>query len=608
MMTESLGLRLSGDIYNRDFISFDGAFEIGLDQDRFRENIDDFSRTDSDNGLLLSYDFSLDALPDKPVSFSAYARRDRDRRPRRFLPSLLEDRREAGGTIFARDGVWTGEFGVNGSDIERTGNRDEADDERLRRLRFFADNRWEFSDRHALRIMADHEREESQYQGDTYHYDNERTEARLEHDLAFGAAGEHRINTFLRYNNERGDLARDEYEFVPRLTLEHNDKLTTSYRYQFYGFDEGAIDLYRHKLDASAVYRPTEPWRITGDAFWLTERVADDIETYEFGGSVDVQYARPTSLGELSANLTLAAQRTRTTGSAGERIVRDERQQFDRGRLLFLSESNVIRASIVAHDVNRTRIFVEGVDYNVVAIGRRISISRIPTGRIGDTDVVYFDYRYRVAAGSRVDSYRVDFEIEHAFDLGLTPYYTFEIRREFTNGSNALSVFEDNTERHRFGVRYERPTWSVTGEAEIFNDTYEPYYAFHGTCQAALLRHDPHNVDALVHASQYRFTDDLNRRRVTWIDLDLTDRMRVTRYLSATLGAAYRWEDDSIDGETNALDLSCGLQLVRGQLDVHLTAEYDLLDIGESEDRDYGVWLRVRRNLTHLLPQSRGLR
>jgi hypothetical protein len=275
---------------------------------------------------------------------------------------------------------------------------------------------------------------------------------------------------------------------------------------------------------------------------------------------------------------------------------------------VFLSESNVQPPSVIVHDARRVRVFVRGLDYDLVPVGRRFMVTRTATGRIGDEDIVFVDYQYNVPSDSRVDSYRADLSVEHAFDFGLTPYYQFEIRRQFVDGSAVTPEFADNTERHRFGLRFERLRWSLTGEAEIFNDAIEPYDAFHLTGRGLVYRDAWNTVNAVVNASHFRFNGPFDRRRVTWFDVDVTDSIRLGDSVTASVAAAYRWEDDSLDGETNAVDVSCGLSLVRGALGVDLTVEYDLLRIGANEERGYGVWVQVRRNLTHLIEPARRLR
>ncbi len=599
-LAETLGLGLSGDIVDPNLVDWRAGAEFGLTQGWFDEALDGRNESDRDSGILLEYDVAFDVLKTKPLSVHAYARRGDDRIPRRFLPSLRETRTEAGVSALALTGPATTEVGFSWRDTDRAGNLRDEDAERLEVGRFYVDNKWEFGDTHSLRLTYDHEREESTYQGSDFDFTTDRDELRVEHELGFGSESKHRLDTFFRYNEEDGTLARDEVEFVPRLSLQHTDKLRTVYRYGFHRFEQGAIEIDQHKVDAQALYQATEHLRLSLDGYGLYEDVKQDVETREFGGGFDASYRRPTSLGELSANARVAFDRARTHGDTGRRIVRGEAHQLGGSRPIYLREIGVVLGTILAYDVGRTRIYIAGLDYTVVVTSGRARIRRVLTGRITENETVYFDYAYEVPTHATEDTYRTDLLFEHRFTFGLTPYYYFEGRFQEVDPSPATPRARDNMNRHRFGLRYGPQRWTVGAEYEIFDDSVEPYDAVHLTGQAAVLRSRAHSLDLSAELSHYRFEGGVDRRRVWWADLDLRDRYHVNRYWALLTGAAYRWEDDSIDGTTHGVDLECGMQYTRGYLSVELTVEYDLLALAENRDDGFGFFLNVRRDLSHL--------
>jgi len=596
---ETVSLHMDGYAWDPRIVRWDALLRIGAAQEDSHEEFGNVDRDDRDSGELLEYDVSLDLLPGRPVSGHIYARQARDRLPRRFLPSLLEERSEAGGAMYWSQGVWTGQLSFDWSDVDRTGNSAEDDDEHLENSRLSLENSWEISDRQQLRVDFEHEREESEYTGSQGDFDTRREQVRVEHDVAFGADGRHRLSTFFRYTDEQGDLARDELEFVSRLNLKHSDAFETAYRYSAYRTDQDAIELTRHKGDIEAIIKPNDRWRFAFDIFALRERVDDDIETHQYGGGVDLTYRQPTSLGELRGDVSFQADQLRTVGDAGNVVVNGEGHVLDSVRPTFLREPDVLRSTVRVLNAERNRLYIEGRDYNLVAAGRLTSLYRILSGRIVDGEPVSIDYQYRLPAGSRVDTYRTDLRIEHAFTWGWTPFYAFDIRRQDASGSRAVPVFTDNTERHRMGVRVERTQWSGGVEYEIVHDSVEPYDAVHLDARLPLLRRAYHELDTSARFSAYDFDGD-RARRVNWFEIDATDRYRFSPHFSTTAKAAYRWEDNSLDGLTEGIDLECGLEYQRGALRVELIMEYDSLDIDDSSDRGYGVWLNVRRDLTHL--------
>ena len=598
-IAEILGVQLAGDVLDPNLFDWRAAFEFGLTQDEFNERSGSRSETDRQSGGLLEYDVSFDAIKSKPLSVHGFARRKDDRVSRRFLPSLRERQTEAGVSALTLAGPMTTEFGFAWRDVDRTGNRRDEDDEHLGVGRFYVDSAWAFSDDHTLRLSYEHEREESTYQGSHFDFDTTRDELRLEHELAFGPASKHRLDTLFRIAQETGDLARDEIEFVPRLALQHTDKLRTVYRYGFHRFEQGALEVDQHKLDLQALYQATDHLRFSLDGYGLHEDMDQDVETREFGGGVSASYLRPTAWGELSADVGLAFDRARTRGRVGRRVVLNEAHALGGSRPVYLREVGVAQASIVAHDAERTRVYLVGVDYTVVMNRGRARIRRVPTGRIAQGDVVHFDYAYDVPLRATEDTVRTDLLLEHAFEFGLTPYYAFEGR--FQEVEPATLLVRDNMNRHRFGMRYGPEHWTLGAEYEIFDDSIEPYDAFHLTGQAALLRSDAHSVDLSADLSRYFFEGGVDRRRVWWLDVDVRDRRQMNRHLAVVTGVGYRWEEDSVDGTTQGVDLEWGLRYQRGYLTVELTVEYDLLAIAHNRESGVGVFLNIRRNLSHVL-------
>ena len=605
-ISELAGVTLSGDVYDPNLLEYRAALEFGLEQDRFVEEINRYRDSEHDSGFVGDYDISLDALKTKPVSVHAYARRAENRIPRRFLPSLHELDTEAGASTLITAGPTSTEIGLSWQDVERTNNHLKEDNEELETSRYYLDHTWTISDDQKLRVQYDHDREKSDYQGTRYQFDTRRDEIRLEHELAFGPEKKHLFDTLFRYNAEQGDLARDELELVPRLTLTHNDQLKTIYRYGFYRYQQGNIDVSQHKLDAQALYTPTQDLRISMDGYGLYEQDDQDVTTSEFGGGPDVNYHKATSVGDLNINAAFAYQRTDINGDAGQRVVIGEAHSLGGSRPVFLTKSDVILTTVMAHDEKRLRYFVKGIDFLLIPIGNRVRVERILTGRIASDDVVYFDYQYRIPAQASLNSYRSDFLIEHTFKFGLTPYYGLESRCEDVESSRATPWRGEDSHRHRLGLRYEKDRYTVGTEYEIFDDSVEPYDAWHLTGRAGLFRSATHSLDLSGELSRYWFEGGWDRRRVWWLDVDLKDTMQINPFLSAITGAAYHREDDSRDGKTNGVEAQCGLRYNRGSLMIDLTVEYDLLSIADNRENGLGVYLNVRRNLDELLPSPKG--
>lgn len=615
---EYVGVGLAGDIGDPGLFDWRAGLEFGLTQGRFYEAIEGFSHTDSDNGFLAEYDINADILKSKPISFNAFARRNDFRIPRRFLPSLREMDNEAGITGMAVTGPVTTEFGFTWRDIDRTGNRQEEDDEELQTTRAFVNSTWQISDHHKLRLSYEHEDQGSNYQGSLYNFDLKRDELRAEHQIEFGPGYKHRFDTFIRYNQESGDLERDELNFVPRLTLQHTDKLRTVWRYNYYQIKQDVVEVGQHKFDGQALYQATRNLRVSLDGFGLFEHADQDVDTTQWGLGGDIGYVKPSRFGETNINLHVAYDQLQTNGNAGRRLVRGEGHALGDVRSVILRNRNVVLTSILAHSDRYTRVYVQGIDYLATNIAGRTLITRLPFGRIARNEIVYFDYLYEIPAESSVDTWWASFLLEHRFDFGLIPYYQFDGRFQDVNEETiGTPVLNQDQNRHRIGARYDKTWWDLGGEYEIFDDTVEPYNAIHFTGHANLLRKADHSLDVSGEVSHYWFEgginshsswwegDDLDNRNVWWTEVDLKDTLNILPYLTMNTGTAFHYEDDSRRGRTTGVDLEWGLKLVRGYLTVELTLEYDMLAVVANREQGFGVFLNVRRDLTHLLPGRR---
>lgn len=101
--------------------------------------------------------------------------------------------------------------------------------------------------------------------------------------------------------------------------------------------------------------------------------------------------------------------------------------------------------------------------------------------------------------------------------------------------------------------------------------------------------------------SRLFFEGGIDDRNVTLLDLEIDHRLRLSDRLSVVQRLLYRWEDDSVAGDTHGWDVVAGLNYRVGDLSAELTFEYDRLDLPGSEQDDYGVYVRIRRDIPNIL-------
>ena len=231
-------------------------------------------------------------------------------------------------------------------------------------------------------------------------------------------------------------------------------------------------------------------------------------------------------------------------------------------------------------------------------------VARVRNGRIADRTTVLVDYQYRTPQRGQLDTIRVDLSLEQRFDNGLTPYYRFSYRNQEDDVTFGFASRADRTDHHRLGVTFEQKRYSLGAEVEIFDDTIEPYDAFHLNGVLRILQTPDHNLDLSSRLSRMYFEGGFDDRDVTLIDVEVDHRWRLTESLSTIERVAYRFEDDSVAGAVHGWDVLAGLEYASGDLSGELTVEYDRLNLPESDEENFGVYFRLRKDLPNVLGKS----
>jgi hypothetical protein len=595
-----LNLSFSGDVVHPYLIDYYGSVGIGFTESRFHEERSTSEDSDKASGLLSEFDLRADLFRTKPISGTIYGQRGEDRIGRLFLPSLRVRRTAYGTSWHYRDDVFPMQFDYDYVDTRRTGNRQRLDDEHLidESFRYRVD--WNISAHEKLTLDYQHHDTKQEFQGSDFNLERRRDQVRIDYDLAFGKSHEHRFVTLLRVQEESGDLARDVVEFGPQLILQHTPNLSTRYEYQFTRERLGALRVDLHRADFELRHQFLKNLTTTLNVFGLEERTDDDVETTQGGASLTWHYTRNNPYGVLTAELRLAGDSERTRGGSGLRLALNESGTFRDPLPLYLIKANVATASIIVTDATGGIAYRAGTDYTISTIRGRTALLRVPSGRIVNGETVLIDYAYQTPHGGTIDTTRFDFQIQQAFASGLTPYYRFSYRDQDVDQSTGFNFVEDRTDHHRVGAIYTESNRSLSGEYEIFDDAIDPYDALHFTGNLQAIRTERRTLDVRGGFSQYFFEGGREEREVSEINLGAHHEYRIDEHWTTALDSTYRWEDDSIRGTTNALDIEGTLAYHQAGLMVEFTLEYDLLRIAGSKEDGLAAWLNVRRDIENV--------
>lgn len=597
---ETLGLEARGSAFGDRVLTYDIALRGGLTQEHYQESRPFFNLNESPNGSILEYDMRFQLFPAGKLSLTAYASQLQDRIPRPFLPSLDRRRERYGANLLYNDPKLPMELTFEHlNDDVTSGSRTLIDQEERGEDRLRYEATWQPSEYNSLRFEYQYERRQEQYSGTPTRFDTTRHYVSLNHALQFGEKRKHRLDSLLRIEDEAGDLARDAFELSTRLRLHHNDKLFTTYGLQLLQEDFFALESKVVRGDWGLTHQYNEFLTTTLNAYVMNQESNANADFLETGGLIDVSFQKPNAWGQFSGNVSL--QHTESSSSDGRRdgVVVGESVTFRDPLPAYLARRNANAATIVVTDATRLRVFLPLRDFIVQQIGDETILWRNATGAIADRQTVVVSYTYRSLEGIDVQRNRADIRLRQRFKNDLEAYYAMSLQMEDLDRERFLTYRERDIQRHRLGLLYRKPRGSAGVELEFNDDSIDPYHALHANGDLVLVQSAKHLLNGQATASFFRFDGErlLGRRDTMLLDFGLDYRYILGRQLEANAKALYRYEDDTLFGTTNGIDLTAGVTYKVGLFSLIVDIEYDALDLPSSSDDTIAMWFKVRRDI-----------
>jgi len=603
---ETVGMETGGSLFGERVMQFALDARWGVSQESFHESRPGPDLEDRDTGDLREYDFHLDFLPAGKISGSVFGSQVRDRIARRFLPSIVRQRERYGAELLYNDAKLPMRLTFEHLyDQLRSGTFRKLDDEDRREDSLEYEVTWQPNEFHSLRFNFEHERRKEQFSGTQTIFDTTRNYLTLDHSLQFGRDHKHRLETLLRYQDESGDLARDTFEFAPRLTFEIDDSLTLRSGAQYLRemFEQTRADQLRGDVGLTKNF--SEAWIGSLDFYGLRRDTKEldarrgGVDETEWGGLGNLSFNKENRWGRLSANTSYSHTQTRSTSGQRGGVVINEAVTLRDPQPSYLAHRNIRRLTVIVTDAGRTRTYIAGCDYILLPVGQFTALVRLSTGRIADRQTVRVSYLYRTFNNYDLTRDRIDFRIQQEFKFGLTPYYAASIQNEDVGARRFRTFAQRNIRRHRVGATYRRKRWSAGLEYEYNDDSIDPYQALHVNGDWTIYEDAKQQLAGNGQFSRFLF-DGSHRLRAhdtSLLDLGLSYRYLLARNLEIAASSAYRWEDESSFGRTKGFDLTGSLEYRIGQFSLLLETEYDLLDLPGSTDETMSVWLKLRRTI-----------
>lgn len=597
---ETLGLQASGNIGGEDVVLFDVGADMGLSQEWYSEQGQWPNRNHDPHGDLLEYDLRMTALPRGKISADGYAQKLDSRVPRMFLPSLDRTLERYGGDVLINDAAFPMRLSFEHLDEElnsRVGRT--SDNEKRAQDSFRYEGAWQISRRQSLRLEYEYNDRHEQYAGSPSRFDTRRNYLALNHVWRLGEDEKSSWENLIRWQDETGDLGRDNLELASRLRLQHTDKLATNYALQHLQDHFQRLETETDRAEAGVTYQFDQALSATLQGYGFEQRANESADYRELGSLANLTYSKDNDLGRLSANLSYNHTNTESRHGNNRGIVIGEAVTLVDPLPSFLAHTDIDLFSIVVTDATRLRTYLPGRDYLPVRVGRYTSLQRLPLGAIADHQTVVASYTYDVRDDYGVQRDRVDLRIQQDFKFGLSPYYAASLQDEDIDRDRFLSFRERDINRQRLGATYRRPRWSMGLEYEYNDDAIDPYQAVHGNGDLILFQTAAHQLDGKLTASRFWFDGacDLAAHDTTLVDTGVTYRSLLARDLEANASAMYRYEDDSLYGVTHGVDLTAAVDWRIGRFTLRFEAEYDMLHLPGSADDSFGFWIKLKREI-----------
>lgn len=600
---ETMGLISRGSILDERVLRYDAMIRGGFSQERFTESGSSifFDKNTTPHGSIFEYDLRMQAFPAGKLSATAYASQLDDRVPRPFLPSIDRTREKYGAGLFFNDPKLPMRLTFDHlfDELRSSGTSYLQDNEEQGEDTLRYEATWQPTDHHTLNIEYEYERRSDRYSGTLERFDTTRNYFALSDAIQFGLDNRSRLDTFFRMEEERGDLARDILDLTPQLRLQHTDSLFTTYKAQYLKEKYFELETDTVRGDWGITHQFKDLLTSTAGLYGFQQDSDENADFKEWGGLTNFSLSRENSLGRLSGNLSYLHSQSRADSGRRSGVVIDEAVTFRDPLPSYLAQRDVNQLTIVVRDPNGVRIYRQGLDYRVFQNRDFVAIQRVPTGLIADRQTVLVSYTYRVFDNFEVTRDRIDLRIQQDFTMGLAPYYAMSWQDEQIDPQEYLVYRDRNVNRHRVGFTYRKPRWSAGPEYEFNDDSIDPYQALHANADAIVLQTEKQQLNARATASYFRFSGEgyLDARYTTLVDLGVNHRYILGRNLEANSAALYRFQNDSLFGETNGVDLTTSISYRIGLFTILVEAEYDMLDLPTSTDNSMALWLRVRREI-----------
>ncbi len=215
------------------------------------------------------------------------------------------------------------------------------------------------------------------------------------HALRWGKGS--RLETNVDYTDRGGFLSYRRTAWQEGLHLQHTRGVSSDYFYRRAGSESNGAAARSESYGAGTAARLNR-WVTVGVRGAAQATRVLDRRAAVRSVAPHVDFTAPLrGRTRLTGGLVLGFERRRLRGdTAGTTLVIDERHTVDPTLRFILDEPDADSATVVVRNLDRTLVYVAGVDYRIAPLGRQLEVQVLPGSRIQSGETVLASYVFRL--------------------------------------------------------------------------------------------------------------------------------------------------------------------------------------------------------------------
>jgi hypothetical protein len=588
-------VELSGQAFvgHKNLLDISGRVGIGIEDTNLESDFVNTSQHDSD--LVLLYDINAFILAESTTPITAYSRREETQLDREFAGKIDSLNTEHGVMVRLKSltfPTFIHVFRRENDQSDQLGNIDYSlkQDSFSIRTAPQLENDQNLSIEYTLDLVDERQ---SRFYENSY----TRHDAQISHDIKFGGDKEHTLRSNARLYDESGATAIRRYRLDEALRLRHTDRFGT--RLDFAAEDTARADQWQRYLRAAgqARYELFESLIAIGGLGAERTDVTGNFSSSQYYADADLLYTKAVPYGRLDVAVGAGVNRQDNSEQGQPVTITDQALALDDAIPTILRRRNVVAGSVVVTDANGLRVYLEGIDYTIVAFPTHVEIRRVVGGAIAEGESLLVDYTVGPEPASTIDSTNATFSVRYTIERGLLDglgvYLNYNWVDQTVDTIDPSRFTLDEVKDLRYGVDYRIGQISLEADRRNHDSSIYPYDTTRfearydtrmgpGGSLAASVSHE---------ISDYPSSDE--QRKLT--RATIRARGRVGSDLDYNVRLTYRDESSRLSSDLAGFEQSLEVTWRRGRTVINASIYNSILESDKTESLSQTVSLGIRR-------------